>query len=542
MQFLGTLGGIAIFFIIIGVIIAIHEFGHFIFARRAGILAREFAIGMGPVIWKKKKGETLYTLRAFPLGGFCAIAGEEYEDDPFKKQPRVKLDVRDGVIHGFYFDLDDEKIDLPVYDVMEYDIFDQENTGNLYMEVIKDGERYHFKVKSDAMLYLGKIEYQIAPYNRTLGSKSKRARALVMFGGPLMNFLLALVVFFVAGLISGFPNYDSAKTVIDEGSISYEAGLRTGDIITKLETEDGKIIVEVNKWTDVSKFMSDYKETGNGSKIKVTYLHDNLTQHTEIQPIILINSLAIETVAHSEGLKVTKYVEANDDMLNNSEISKYFDKTGNKELIITKVIYNNKEVEATNLKEVYKIFESYEGEESIKLHLKTSEGEKVVEVKPYNKTIMKYQEKQNNIPIIKVAMLVSPVTEFSLVKSLALAFTESFKSATAVFSTVGMLIRGEISIKALSGFVGIASATVKVAKQGLVNLLYWTGLLSVNIGLLNLFPIPALDGGRLVFLGYEAITKKKPNQKVETWLITATMILLFALMIFVTINDLLRVF
>ena len=76
--------------------------------------------------------------------------------------------------------------------------------------------------------------------------------------------------------------------------------------------------------------------------------------------------------------------------------------------------------------------------------------------------------------------------------------------------------------------------------QGIAPILNLTGLLSVNIGLLNLLPIPALDGGRLLFLAYEAITKKKPNQKVEVALITITMLLLFGLMIVVTFGDILR--
>ena len=82
--------------------------------------------------------------------------------------------------------------------------------------------------------------------------------------------------------------------------------------------------------------------------------------------------------------------------------------------------------------------------------------------------------------------------------------------------------------------------TIQITSGGFVNLLSWLGLLSVNIGLMNLLPIPALDGGRLVFLGYEAVTKKKPNRKVETALISITFILLMGLLIFVTINDILR--
>lgn len=547
MQFLSTLGGIAIFIIIIGLIIAVHEFGHFFFARRAGILAREFALGMGPILWKKKKGETLYTIRAIPIGGFCAIAGEEMEDDPFKSQPRVKLDVRDGVIHNFYLDVDNEGLDFPVYDIMEYDLYDEAGTGNLYMEVIKDGNRYHFKVKEDAFVYLPKMEYQIAPYNRTLGSKSKRARALVMFGGPLMNFILAIIVFLFAGLIQGFPVMESSEVIITENVVAYDAGLRTGDVITKLETEDGIISQDVSVWNDISIFMSEYKTTGNRSPIIVNYLRNDQEFETKISPWIALNNLAIETAIHSEGLKVIRYVKANDGMVNNEAMSEFFNPEKG-DLIITKFIYNGNEVDATNLVAVYSLFESYKGDSrnaednEITLHLSTFEGEKVVKVTPYSKKIMDYQTKQNGIEIVKVAMHISPRSKFNIGKSFVFSITESVKSGTAVFSTLGMLFSGDISIRALSGFVGIASATVKVARQGLVNILYWTGLLSVNIGLLNLLPIPALDGGRLVFLGYEAITKKKPSQKVETWLITATMLLLFGLMIFVTINDFLKFF
>ena len=69
--------------LIFGVLIAVHEFGHFTAAKACGVRVEEFAIGMGPVLWKKQKGETQYSLRAVPLGGFCAMTGEdEASDDP----------------------------------------------------------------------------------------------------------------------------------------------------------------------------------------------------------------------------------------------------------------------------------------------------------------------------------------------------------------------------------------------------------------------------------------------------------------------------
>lgn len=550
MGILNTLGGLVIFVIILGVIIAVHEGGHFLFARRAGILAREFAIGMGPILWKKKKGETLYTIRAIPIGGFCAIAGEEVEDDPFKTHPRVKLDVRDGVIHNFYLDVDNENIDLPIYDIMEYDLYDQDNTGNLYMEVIREGSRYHFKVKEDAVVYLQKMEYQIAPYNRTIGSKSKRARAMVMFGGPLMNFLLAILVFLFVGLIQGFPNYASSEVNISEKTVAYEAGLRSGDIIKELETIDGKITQDVDEWNDISVFMREYRNNGNPSVIKVTVSRNNQEMVFDVLPTITFNNLALETQVTDSGLKVINYTEAKDSMIDNAALKNYYtdDKGNKKNLIITSFKYDGEVIPATDLKQVFEMFNSYTGDRKlaeanqIEVNFISNGETGSVKVTPYNKKIMDYQLKNNGLELIKVALWVNPVYKFHLGKSLGYSITQTISSGTAVFSTLGMLFRGDITLKALSGFVGIASATVKIAQHGLVSILYWTGLLSVNIGLLNLLPIPALDGGRLVFLGYEAITKKKPSPKIETWLITATMLLLFALMIYVTINDFIRVF
>ena len=86
--------GFLAFVFVLGLIIAVHEFGHFFFARRVNILCREYAFGMGPILLKKKKGETLYTLRAFPIGGFCAIAGEELEVDPFEKSDALSYRLK----------------------------------------------------------------------------------------------------------------------------------------------------------------------------------------------------------------------------------------------------------------------------------------------------------------------------------------------------------------------------------------------------------------------------------------------------------------
>ena len=79
-----------LFIVILGIIVFVHEFGHFIFAKIAGVYVFEFAIGMGPKIWGFKKGETEYNLRAITIGGFCSMAGEDFDDEELKKVPKKR--------------------------------------------------------------------------------------------------------------------------------------------------------------------------------------------------------------------------------------------------------------------------------------------------------------------------------------------------------------------------------------------------------------------------------------------------------------------
>jgi regulator of sigma E protease len=189
-------------------------------------------------------------------------------------------------------------------------------------------------------------------------------------------------------------------------------------------------------------------------------------------------------------------------------------------------------------KQVYDIFtENVEGNP---MTLKVLRGEEVVEceVKPYSKELF---DKTQNVGITAMLLGVSPKTKFNLGKSIIYSFTEVYASLENMVNTLGMLFFSkEVGVNDLSGPVGIFNLTSQAAKQGFGSLLNFIGFLSVNVGFMNLLPVPALDGGRLLFLGYEAVTKKKPSQKVETALISITMILLFGLIIYVSFNDILR--
>jgi len=138
---------------------------------------------------------------------------------------------------------------------------------------------------------------------------------------------------------------------------------------------------------------------------------------------------------------------------------------------------------------------------------------------------------------------ISATTKFSFFGGVKNTFVLFWDAATAIFGTLGLLFTSKlVGVSDLSGFVGIYSMTSEAAAYGVLSLLSFVALLSVNLGILNLLPIPALDGGRIVFIGYEALTGRKPNQRFENILHTAVFFLLLALMIYVTYHDILRLF
>jgi regulator of sigma E protease len=135
---------------------------------------------------------------------------------------------------------------------------------------------------------------------------------------------------------------------------------------------------------------------------------------------------------------------------------------------------------------------------------------------------------------------VSPTSHFALLGSFAAAFESLGEASISIYRTIGLLIVGKVKLSQMSGFIGIYSATSAAAASGIRSLLSWVGFLSVNLGIVNLLPIPALDGGRIAFIAYEAVTGRKANQKIENILNTAMFFLLIALLVFISYHDILR--
>lgn len=418
------------FMIVFGVLVTVHEYGHMFFAKRAGIMCPEFAIGMGPKIFSFRKNETLYTIRLLPVGGYVRMAGDGLEEPPVEPgmNVKVKLNDKDEITHII---LDDQHKfqKIEAIEVKQCDFKD-----DLYIEGITsyDNERHHFNIAEKAYFVENGSLIQIAPRHRQFAHKKPLPKFLTLFAGPLFNFILALILFIALAYFQGTPT-----TSVGQLADSYpaqQAGLKSGDKIVQVGQYKTK------SFDDIQSAANKIKD----NKTTIKFERDNQTKTVDITP-------------KKQVIKQTKL---------NSETT----------------------------------------------------------------YILGFQ----------------PQKEHTLIKPIALGFDQFVSASTLIFKAVGTMIAsiftGQFSFDMLNGPVGIYHNVDSVVKQGIIALTYYTALLSVNLGIMNLLPIPALDGGRILFVIYEAIFRRPVNKKAETIIIAAGAIFVLIIMVLVTWNDIQRYF
>ncbi|MGA9290476.1 MAG: RIP metalloprotease RseP, partial [Anaerobacillus sp.] len=244
--------------IIFGALVFFHELGHLLLAKRAGILCREFAIGFGPKIFTIKKGETVYTIRLLPLGGFVRMAGEDPEMIELKPGQRVGLlfnsknKVEKIVIN--------QKSAYP--NLKEVTVEEADLERDLYIKAYEgeDEPAVVYTIDEISHYVMDGSEFQIAPLDRQFGSKSLWDRFLAIFAGPVMNFLLAIVIFIALGLLQGTPT-NQVKQVVD-GSPAEQAGMMNGDIITEING------TEITGWNKMTSIIQDNANNQLGFKVE----------------------------------------------------------------------------------------------------------------------------------------------------------------------------------------------------------------------------------------------------------------------------------
>ena len=544
-QFGLVLLSIIAFILILGAIIVIHEGGHFLLAKRAGILCHEFSLGMGPVIYKKQFGETTFCIRAIPIGGFVSMAGEDVADDIVKVGSKIGINIEDDVITEII--LDDNR---DCYLRGEVESLDLKGLGDepLFITLNDGFQSHYYTVKRDAFYVFEKNKrLQITPYDRTFDSKSLWNRFLTIFAGPFMNLVLAMLLYIVVAMANGVPNLESNVVGSVDSNLPASSVLMAND---KIIAVDGN---KTDTWEEFSSELHKIYEN-NSTTINLTIDRNGEIKEVTMEAITYIASIGVsniqantQTLIDVPGHEGVKGLE-----LGNLAV-RYKDKEGNLKSgdIITKVkIGSDEAIEITSWGQLSSIFkdlnvadvrfEYYSKGEADSYTLVTIDECKVIE--PYTNEVL------NNQRIAKIQQLigVSPEYHFDFLGCMANSGKMFWSDFTLIFRTLKLLIAPsdvrQVGVKDMSSFVGIFSMIQSFVMAGFIPLLAFTALLSVNIGVMNLLPIPALDGGRLVFLLYELITRRKPNKKVEATINNVFFILLMIFFLYVTFNDILRLF
>ena len=412
------------FIIIFGALVFFHELGHFIFAKRAGILVREFAIGMGPKILGIKKKETIYTVRLLPIGGYVRMAGEEMDSIQIQAGHRIGVLLNEEG-HASKVILN-QKTMYPDILLLEVEKADLEK--ELFIKGYDEDEQFvHIQVARDAIIEENGRETVLAPYDRQFDSKSLGHRFMTILAGPMFNFVLAFLIFTALGLMQGVPTNEPYITEVTEDSPAQESGMQDGDLVTEIDGES------IGSWNEL-----------------------------------------VNAVQGNAGIPLAFEVERGEEQLN---------------FTITP-----------------EVSEDAPGEVGV------------------------------------IGVLYQSPMERDVLGSFVYGAEQTVFWFKEIFRLLGMLVTGQFTIDALSGPVGIYKTTEEVAQYGIFTLMSWGAMLSINLGIMNLLPLPALDGGRLMFFVFEAIRGKPVDRQKEGMVHFVGIMLLMLLMIVVTWNDIQRFF
>ncbi|WFB92149.1 RIP metalloprotease RseP [Streptococcus parasuis] len=416
--------GILTFIFIFGVIVVVHEFGHFYFAKKAGILVREFAIGMGPKIFAHTgKDGTLYTIRILPLGGYVRMAGWGEDKTEIKTGTPASLSLNEaGVVTRI--NLTGKQLDnlsLP----MNVTSFDFEKKLEITGLVLEESKTY--KVDHDATIVEEDgTEVRIAPLDVQYQNATVWGRLITNFAGPMNNFILGILVFiFLMFMQGGVADLSSNAVSITDGGALQAAGLVTGDKILSVNGD------ATDSYTEVATIISKAAEDATTApSFDLVVEHDGATK--------------------------------------------------------------NVTVTAEKVDGTYRIG-------------------------------------------------ISPILKTGFVDKIVGGFQEAGATALLIVTALKNLI-ANFDVKQLGGPVAIYKVSAQAAEFGLASVLGLMAMLSINLGIFNLIPIPALDGGKIVMNILEAIRRKPLKPETESYITLAGVAVMVVLMIVVTWNDIIRVF
>ena len=446
---------IASFLVLLGVLVTIHEYGHFIVARMCKVHVQRFSLGMGPVIYKRlDKHGTEIALSLLPLGGYVSMI----TDRLIELEPEVREQLTDDQIKN------------------------------------------------------------------TFDSRPKWQRASIMVAGPLANFLLSIFIFSIIFLNTPDPQTVPVIKEVDSSIVlkSSDQFILPGDRISSInsvnvnESKDlnlellslagftgfidlGIKRLDINEIVDVNIYVEDFLPTSESQTKPLTYL--GLAVEYKMKPIIG------QTI--SGGPANIARIEANDVVLS---------------------IGNSRVDYASDIRE------SISSMPNKDISIKVLRDNNVIELPVSIGSLI--NDAGDEIGVLGVSF----GTKRSFIQAVSKGVYETYNLSIKTLQFIGKMLTGNMGAENLSGPIGIAQMAGNTAQAGLLPFMYLMALLSISLGVLNLLPIPVLDGGQLTLLGIEALRGKPLSEKSENFIYTSGAVLVGALMIFAIFNDVSRFF
>lgn len=430
-----TGGTILAFVVALSIIVAVHEYGHYIVGRWSGIHAEVFSIGFGPILWSRhdKRG-TRWQVAALPFGGYVKFLGDANASSA-------------GA--------------------------DEETMSRL-----SDEERRH-----------------------TMHGAPLWARAATVFAGPLFNFILSIIVFaallFASGVATDAPEVASVKP------LPYAHDLQPGDRILSVngqETPDYEALGDLAENLPASETL-DYRVLRDDKELTIA-------GPTLMPPMIL--GIQPRSAAQDAGLEIGDVIVA----INGNPTPRFSD--------LQEVVREGKGAPVALT--VWRDGETFE--------TTLSPRERPVEADDGGL-------ETGYLIGISSSFVFEPATRSpGLGEAVSVGVGQTWGIIRGTFTGISSMVAGKISTCNINGPVGIAQATGQAASQGLVAFIWLVAALSTAIGLLNLFPIPVLDGGHLVFHAYEWAFGRPPPDRVMNTAMAAGLVIILSLMLFGLTNDL----
>lgn len=262
------------FLFVFSVIVIIHEFGHYYFAKKAGILVREFAIGMGPKIFQVRKGETVYTLRLLPIGGYVRMAGHDEDEQEIKPGMMITIELdKENIVQKLNFD---EHLIIENSVPFQIEEADLHRSMTLSGYFVHSEEKVNLTVSKQATIIESDgTEVVVAPIERQFNSASLWNRIKTNAAGPMNNFILSIIIFIIVGFMQGgVPSNDPVIGQVSDQSAAHEAGLQTSDKIISI---DG---VDIHSWDE----MTSIVRSSADKTLSMTIQRNGDTKNVSITP------------------------------------------------------------------------------------------------------------------------------------------------------------------------------------------------------------------------------------------------------------------